>query len=405
MIALGLAIGAGGVLAYQLKLASWFAGDDTADGVAEAASGAAAQTPSSSASESEFRKVSALGHLEPAAGVINITSPLIGERIQKVDVEEGQAVVAGQELVHVDPKFLQLQKELADETLLEAQRQLDAERALAKARFKAAETAVAQAGDDMSEQRAAQQAQLDTLLENRKQAELDLQRITKLVEREEPLASPQKLEHQRLSLTKTDAEISAAKAALARLERTIRIQKETAVAEKDVAKAAMDAALNSDPTGGLMKQRDLAQERLNQTKVLAPGEAVVLKVFAHAGEFLAQKPLLQLANLNEMVCVAEVFDGDIKHIRKDQRVEIRSRAFSGDFADTFVTGTVQRIGNMVKTPELQRLDPYAPVDRHVIDVDIQLDADNVTKAAKLVNKEKNAMALVNLQVEVTFLGE
>jgi hypothetical protein len=60
---------------------------------------------------------------------------------------------------------------------------------------------------------------------------------------------------------------------------------------------------------------------------------------------------------------------------------------------------VKTIGNMVKTAELKRLDPYAPVDRHVIEVRIQLD--DVNEAARLVNE--GATALVNLQVEVTFL--
>jgi HlyD family secretion protein len=155
----------------------------------------------------------------------------------------------------------------------------------------------------------------------------------------------------------------------------------------------------SDPTGTLRKQLEIAQERLNQAIIRAPGDGVVLKVFMRAGEFIAQKPILQMAQLDSMVCVAEVFDGDVKHVSVGQKVQMRTRAFAGDFRKTYVTGTVQRIGNMVKTPELQQLDPYAPVDRRVIEVRIELD--DVSEAARLVNEE--ATALVNLQVEVTFL--
>ncbi|MFV1967485.1 MAG: biotin/lipoyl-binding protein, partial [Pirellulaceae bacterium] len=392
-------IGAGSAIAIQWNAASWFRATTQTDRSAVAAADDAAGN--STFSDTEPREVSALAYIEPAAGVINVTSPLIGERIVRILVEEGQPVKAGDQLVQLDETFLTLQRDLAREGLAEAERRLEAERSLAKTRLEAAEIAVEQAAEGMAAQRKAQQTQIESLQKNRAQVQVDQERIRTLVERDDPLAPPQQLEHQELRLAQADAEISAAEAALARLDQTTRFQQQTAAAEENVARAGLDAVEKSNPTGTLAKQLEIAEQRLSLTNIFASTNSVVLKVFAHAGEFLAQKPLMQLAQLNEMTCVAEVFDGDIKHVSVDQRTEIRSRAFTGDYKTTFVTGSVKRIGNMVKTPELKRLDPYAPVDRHVIEVRIQLD--DVDEAARLVNE--SATALVNLQVEVTFLVE
>jgi len=399
MTVLGLAVGAGGAVAYQWITVSWFSRPD--QNATHAASVDAATLDQESFADSEPREVSALGHLEPAGGVVNISSPALGERIVDVLIEEGENVLADEELVRLDDTFLTLQLDLAREAQFETERRLAAERSLAAARLNAAKLAKQQVHEGTVTERQSLQTQREAAAQNLAQAKLDLERIRKLVQREEPLASAQQLEHQRLLVGKAEAELAAADAALVRIDQTTRFRQQTADAELEVANAGLEVVEQSDPQGSLAKQVDIAEKRMSQTSIRAPQNGVVLKVFVHEGEHIAQQPLLQLAKLDEMACVAEVFDGDIKHVSVGQKVQMRSRAFTGDYRTTFVTGTVGRIGNMVKTPDLKRLDGYPPVDRHVIEVRIRLD--DVAQATRLVNE--SATALVNLQVEVNFLVE
>jgi hypothetical protein len=48
---------------------------------------------------------------------------------------------------------------------------------------------------------------------------------------------------------------------------------------------------------------------------------------------------------------------------------------------------------MIATPELRAIDPFAPTDRHVVEVHIELEKGSVPDAARLAN----------LQVDVTIL--
>jgi HlyD family secretion protein len=97
-----------------------------------------------------------------------------------------------------------------------------------------------------------------------------------------------------------------------------------------------------------------------------------------------------------MVCIAEVYDNEIHRIRDKQSVTIESKTFqdssSPQAKPQVLRGQVSRIGRVVATPGLKALDPYAPVDRHVIEVRIDIRPEDVSQAARFIN----------LQVDVKF---
>jgi HlyD family secretion protein len=130
----------------------------------------------------------------------------------------------------------------------------------------------------------------------------------------------------------------------------------------------------------------------------------VLKIFLRPGEFVAQTPIVQLADLRTMVCIAEVYEADVKEIEEGMGVTIRSPSFSGALADGDIDpetgsrtggmrGTVERIGSMIAPPGLINRNPLAPADRSVVEVRITIDDDEAVAHAR---------SLVDLQVTVEF---
>jgi HlyD family secretion protein len=93
--------------------------------------------------------------------------------------------------------------------------------------------------------------------------------------------------------------------------------------------------------------------------------------------------IVELARIDQMQAVAEVFEADIRFVKPGQRARVRSNALGKE-----LTGTVTRI-----RPKVQKLDqigddPVARKDGRIVEVEIKLD-----DSAAVAN-------LTNLQVEV-----
>ncbi len=127
----------------------------------------------------------------------------------------------------------------------------------------------------------------------------------------------------------------------------------------------------------------------------------VLKIFMRPGEFITQLPILQVADLNHMACIAEVYEADAKQVRVGQQALLRSPAFSGNYAPHAnsgkggILGTVRRISKIITSPGLADRNPLAPMDRSVIQVLIEIDPDDIAAT-------KEAGQRVGLQVTVEF---
>lgn len=343
------------------------------------------------------RAVVALGTLEPRDGIVQISSPLVGYQIQQVHVQEGQLVQAGDLLIELDPTAAQAEQRLAEAQLSEARDRQQTEVAIAKEKVATAQLAVDQSKAGKALELAAAQSRIGVTASKLKQADKDMQRLEDLHKLPEPLASQQQVEHQQVLREAAAAEHEAAQVALKRLEQTLVFQQQTAEAELRGATQALRIAEKGAGIESLQRRVELAGIKLAQTKITAANPGVVLGVSAHAGEVVAQQPLLQLGDLDHLVCVAEVDAGDVPLLSANHAATVRCRAFHEQELD----GTVDRIGNQVSPALLRPLDPRKPVDRNVTKVIVQIDSK---KAAKLINtssKDRRA-ALVGLQVEVEF---
>jgi HlyD family secretion protein len=389
LLLIGIALGVGGMLAFR----SDASGRGTADG--NLGTGFGSSAPRSGLLPR--RSIAALGTLQPRGGVVQISSPLVGYQIKQVLVQDGQLVKTGELLVELDAAPAKAEHELALSQQAEAAERQQTEIELAKERVAAAQLAVQQATEGRQLELDAQQSRIEVAGARKKQAEKDLKRVEELHKLPEPLAAEQQVEQQRLMLDAAGAEENAAKAAFKRLEQSLTFQEQKTTAELRAAQQSLTLAEKGTGLESLKRRVELTNLKLQQTKVTAPAAGVVLGVQAHPGEVVAQQPLLQIANLDNLVCEAEVETGDVPYLQTNQKATVSCRAFQG----TVLDGTVDRVGNQVTQTALRPLDPRQPVDRDVTKVVVLIDSNKAARLINLPGKDRR-VALVGLQVEVVF---
>ncbi|HAC89385.1 MAG TPA: hemolysin D, partial [Planctomycetaceae bacterium] len=81
-----------------------------------------------------------------------------------------------------------------------------------------------------------------------------------------------------------------------------------------------------------------------------------------------QTPLVELANIEHLVCEVEVNVEDAGRVQVGQRANIRSRAFEKP-----LTGVVTDKNRLVGRPRLRSLDPFAAVDYRTVSAIVALD--------------------------------
>ncbi len=386
LLLLGLAL-AGGV-AYQSGAFSSLLGTHQTD------NGPTVSKPQDNGPASSKRGVVALGRVEPARGIIDIAA-LAGDRVETIEVEEGKPVTKDQVLARLESRSLRkLEFESIDSQVQEAEARQKAEEALANTRITGADLAV-QKAEATDEDVTVQESKVEVAEANHELAVADSKRLEELRQTRPGLVSDQEWQRQQLLKRQAEAELTVAKAMLQKLNRTRKLSLQAAQADLDAAEASKDQVLKAIPVASLKKQRALAQEQHRRTEITAPCDGKVLKIFMREGETIAHRPILQLANLQSMVVIAEVYETDARRVRKGQKALITSKALPAPCDETGLTGKVERIAGLITTPELKSLNPLAKSDRRVVEVRILLDPESSKQAARLVN----------LQVDVTILPD
>jgi len=277
------------------------------------------------------RGVAALGRIEPYGGIVRVAAAatpdaMSGAVLRKLLVDRGADVTAGQLLAEMDTSALVRAR------IVEAKAELETARRDATAATSLADEACVLA---------------DVALKRSKRKQDLLGR---------GLASSEDAEQ-----AKGDADAGAASCKARRASAT-------------VAQSRIDSAA----------ARVARQEaELERTFVRAPFAGRVIDVLRRPGEIVGTDGILQLARIDQMQAVAEVFEADVRRVAVGQRARVRSPAFAKD-----LTGTVTRI-----RPKVQKLDqigddPAARKDARIVEVEVKLDD---TRAAA---------NFTNLQVEV-----
>lgn len=323
-------------------------------------------------------QVLAQGRLQPAKGIIRLAT-IPGDRVEELLIHAGQAVRKTQPLAVLQSQKLRaLELEAAELRLIET-------RALRQAKQQEADLAIDAAGLKMqSAVQMLDQAKSQSLMANKSSEQLDslnrqISTLQKL--RELPLTraaigtielESKKNELNRVS-TVSEQSILAAKQAveLSTLQVT---QSEKVVAAAKETRKLVD---QSTPIASLEKQIEILKMQLDQSNVISPIDGVVVSVNIEVGERTAQLPLFELADLSEMVCVAEVHESDVASITIDDQVEIRSSALGRT-----LKGRVKRIDRVVGAAQMRSPNPMARSDFRSIPVWIAIDASDTEIAAQ-----------------------
>lgn len=338
-----------------------------------------------SAATDSSRPVVALGRIEPRDGILSLGVPA-PDRIREINVREDDIVEAGKCLVILESqKMRQLEEEMAAIQLRDARTRLEAIEKNGKAQI-----AVARLRRD----RVKKLGPIETkILQNKK----DL-----LVKQEENAArnyaryrnagdtiSDMDKEKQELTQQQIETEIADTKEQIHKLEQSSKLDYSLAEAQLQATEAELQQTQSTISPEALGKQVEQAEERLQESELRAPSHGTILRVFAHKGDLVQSKPILQMANVDKMIVLAEVDEKDIKRVEIGQAATITSSSGAIDGNECArVRGKVIWKATYVGKAEMIPLDPRAAVSDRVIHVKIAVD------------EPKCVAKLIGLQVQV-----
>ncbi len=292
--------------------------------------------------------VSALGRLAPIGEVIKIApvSGADGGRIDQLLVHVGDWVHAGQVVAILDPY---LRREAA---VLQAQAQVG----VAQAKL-----AQVRAGPKPEEVQA-KEALISRSEAEVRAAERDLGRSSTLLKR--AAGSRQDFDDQTLKYEQARDSVDQARADLAALK-AIR-PADIKVAEAELVQAEAGLAL--------------ARADLEAAEVRSPIKGQVLRIHVWPGERVADQGIVEIGNTEIMHAVAEVYEQDIGKVSIGQKAKVRIPTLESD-----LTGEVVRKDLVVSRKVVFSNDPVADIDARVVEVRIQLNAEDSRKVAGLSN--------------------
>lgn len=275
--------------------------------------------------------ISALGRLEPEHGIIRVASPstphaAYGAVLAELKVEEGDDVEQGQLLAVADTAAVM--RAIVNEARTEvelAQREVDSARSMATATCVRAQVAESEAG-------------------RREQLH------------EQGLAGAEVAESSRGEAKARKASCDTASTAIQLTETRAR------VAESHLARV---------------------EAELQRAYIRAPVAGRVLEILVRQGELMGESGVLELARVDHMHAIAEVYETDIRFVKIGQKSTVRSPAFEQD-----IPGHVKSIRQKVQKQDEMSTDPAARKDARIVEVVIELD------------DSKPAASLTNLQVDV-----
>jgi HlyD family secretion protein len=328
-------------------------------------------------------EVVALGRIEPQSEVIRVGGPS-GERIQRLQVQQGDAVKPGDVLAYLESYGeRKAERDYAASQLNEAERRLQATTAYGQSQIQEAQTRIQQVAEPSVAEIAAQQASIRELEADLELANQDLQRFEELYS--QGAIAKQELDKQVSTTRQAQEKLNNARANLTRIQTRQQTEVRNAEAQLQGERANLPLSQTQVTAESARRNLELAQAKLDRTIIRAPSAGRILKIIAKAGEAIGEDGILDLGDTRQMVAVAEVYETDVGRVKLGQPATIASR--NGAF-DRPLTGKVSEIGWQIFKNNVLDDDPAANADSRVVEVKVRLDDSQTVEA------------LTNLQVDV-----
>lgn len=369
-------------------------------------------------------KISALGRLEPETEVISLSAPLEldGDRIAQILVQEGDRVKSGQVVAILDSRtrlqtaVLQAEQQVRVAKTKLAQVQAGAKTGEIQAQQATIERLQAQLqGDKIGQEEAiarieaqwlgeriAQEATIKKLEAELNNAQAEYERYQQLSS--EGAISSSLFDSKRLSLDTAQQQLSEGQAVLNRINSTasrelaqaqVTLTRINSTSNKQIseAKATLSSIAEIRPVDVEAAKSEIEnaiatvkqmQTNLESTYIKAPIDGQILKIHTRVGEKIRDAGIADLAETEQMIAVAEVYQSDINKIQVGQSAIVTSQVFPGE-----LRGTVSQIGLQVNRQNVFSNQPGENLDSRVIDVKIRLHPED----------SKQVTGLTNLQVQ------
>jgi HlyD family secretion protein len=328
-------------------------------------------------------EVVALGRLEPQGQVVRVGGPT-GERIQRLNVKEGDRVVKGAVLGYLEsyPERL-VERDRAASQLVEAQQHLQAATDYGNAQIQEAKTRVRQVDRPRTFEINAQKAAIRKLEAELNLANIDLQRNRSLYQ--QGAIAKQILDRQVSQVRQLQEAVNSAEAMLIKLETERTMNMQNAQAQLRSQQANLPLAQIQVAIASARQNLHLATARLDRAMIRAAKPGRVLRIIAHEGEAIGTSGILDLGDTRQMYVVAEVNETDLRSVKIGQSATITSR--NGAFSQP-LSGKVAEIGWQVFKNNVLDDDPAANADARVVEIKIRLD------------DSQSVEGMTNLQVDV-----
>jgi HlyD family secretion protein len=314
-------------------------------------------------------RISALGRLEPAGDIINVSGPA-GARVDHFGpgVREGAHLNAGDPVAFFDTYDEALAaRDQAASQLAEATAQRRAEQDAGSAAVDDANLQIRHANQSLPLQIAAQEAELRRSTVDLDKLKGDLARAEKLHAGDAIVQS----QYDAIVSAEKQAEALVARnqALLAQLQEDHRIQVEASQAALKSAEAGRTRGELSARVQSLTAALRMAEARLAIAGVRAPISGEVLQILTRPGEAIRNEPILKMGDTSVMTTIVDVYETDVRYVRAGQKATITSQALPQP-----LTGHVERVGSIVSKSDVLGTDPTAATDARTIEVRIRLDA-------------------------------
>jgi HlyD family secretion protein len=176
------------------------------------------------------------------------------------------------------------------------------------------------------------------------------------------------VDRQRLTIDEARNKVAQQRSAQEQAVIDLELAAKVAIAEVNAAQELVEMAREADPSKAYEAQEAALQAEKGRSILRAPIDGVILAVHTSEGGSVVQTPLIELANLDDIVCELEVNTTQAQWIKAEQKVTIKS-----DSLPEVLTGLVKEISPVAGKPQLRSLDPLAAVDYRTLSVIVTLD--------------------------------
>ncbi|MFK7734618.1 MAG: HlyD family secretion protein [Pirellulaceae bacterium] len=182
------------------------------------------------------------------------------------------------------------------------------------------------------------------------------------------------IDRQRIAVDEAQLKYDQQEDALYQAELDLKDQISAAELELRLAREAVDTATAIAENGAnavavLQTKMNALEDQIKAQEIRAPKDATVVALHVtEGGSVPPQLPVVELADLSEVVCQVEINERDASRVAVGNSVKIRSRAFKGE-----IGGRVDSVYRMVGRPRLRSLDPLARTDYRSVTAIVVLD--------------------------------